>query len=240
MQSVVEFFVHEEAAGRLLVLDIERETDENLWRKLSDFVLPAACRVDLSGIPFPRDGSAQRPAFIDSVARVTSPMDGELLLAKMKEVNSIVSFQLMKAVPAADSYERLTMNELKKVHALMATDLSAHSAALLDQGATVCLARAKTVDEVLARRCFIAQPVALNSPQWLRSAHKGCIRIALSAPHVSDLYEDLRKEGTDTSTMDHERVDACIAEKVLSLLEEDEVVFEKLVLILTYWTSIVK
>jgi hypothetical protein len=40
--------------------------------------------------------------------------------------------------------------------------------------------------------------------------------------------------------MDHERVDACIAEKVLSLLEEDEVVFEKLVLILTYWTSIVK
>merc|ERR1712025_943329 len=95
MQGVVEFFVHEEAAGRLLILDVEGETDEKLWRKLSDFVLPAACRVDLSGIPFPRDGSAQRPAFIDSVARVTSPMDGELLLAKMKEVNSIVSFQLM-------------------------------------------------------------------------------------------------------------------------------------------------
>jgi hypothetical protein len=239
MQAVVEFFVHEEAAGRLLILDIDGETDEMLWRKLSDFALPAACRADMSGIPFPGSGASQRPASL-GVSGMASPMDGELLLGKMKEVNSIISVQLMKASQTANTYDKLTMDELKKVHTLMARDLSEHSAALLDQGATVRLAEGESVFEVLARRCFIAQPVALNSAEWLRSAHMGCIRVALSAPHVSDLYEDLCKERTDTSQMDPEHLEAAIAEKVFTLLHEDKVVLEKLTLILTHWKSFVQ
>jgi hypothetical protein len=156
------------------------------------------------------------------------------LLAKAKEVNSIVSFQLMKVVPKAETYERLTMDELKKVHALMARDLSEHSAALLDQGAAVQLANGETVGSVLTRRCFIAQPVALNSPEWVRSAHKGCIRIALSAPHVSDIYEEICRDKENAS------IDACVAEKVRHMLREDEVVFEKLILILTHWGTFVQ
>jgi hypothetical protein len=241
MQDVVEFFVHEEAAGRLLILDIEGDSDEKLWRKLSDFVLPAACRVDMGGIPFPGRSAAHRPASAgEGVSDMTSPMDGELLLGKMKEVNSIISVQLMKASPTANTYEKLTMDELKKVHALMARDLSEQSAVLVEQGATVCLAQNITVFEVLARRCFIAQPVALNSADWLRSAHLGCIRIALSAPHVSDLYEDLCKDRTNMSQMAAEHLEACIAEKVVALHNEDEVVLEKLMLILTHWKSFVQ
>jgi hypothetical protein len=243
-QDVVEFFVHEEAAGRLLILDIDGETDEKLWRKLSDFVLPPACRVDLSGVPFPREGVAPARAGVGVPASdVASPMDGELLLAKMKEVNSIISFQLMKASQSksdGEAYERLTMDELKKVHALMARDLSAKSAALLEQGATVRFAHGETVEGILARPCFIAQPVALNSPQWLRSAHKGCIRIAISAPHVSDLYEEICKEGKDPSVMPPEGLEACVAEKVRSLNAEDEMVFEKLALIMKHWEAFAK
>jgi len=251
MQGVVEFFVHEEAAGRLLILDLDGETDEKLWRKLTDFVVPAASKgkgkgkgkADLSGIPFPREGSAQNPA-MTRVSSAASPMDGELLLGKMKEVNSIISFQLMKAVrpnSGEEAYDRLTMDELKKVHALMAKDLSEHSGALLDQGATVRLAHGETVKAVLARRCFIAQPVALNSTQWLRSAHKGCIRVAISAPHVSDLYEAICREADgDASKMTAEQLEECVAEKVTSMHCEDELVFEKLTLILMHWGTFFK
>jgi hypothetical protein len=242
-QGLVEFFVHEEAAGRLLILDLEGESDEKLWRKLQDFVLPPTCRVDMSGVQFPRGGDGsprpERPA-----SGLTSPMDGELLLAKMKEVNSILSFQLSKAAPtqsAAEAYERLTMDELKKVHALMAKDLSEHSAALQEQGAYVRLGPGHTVESVLGRRCFIAQPVALNSAQWLRSAHKGCLRVAMSAPHVSDLYEEICKERkASVSQMSADDLEACVAEKVRALVEEDEQVFEKLLLILKHWGTFVK
>merc|ERR1719379_671507 len=141
----------------------------------------------------------------------------------------------MKATKTANMYEKLTMDDLKQVHALMARDLSEHSAALLDQGATVRLT-GETVFEVLARRCFIAQPVALNSAQWLRSAHIGCIRVAMSAPHVSDLYEEICKDRkTASPQMSADELEACVAEKVRALVEEDEQVFEKLLLILKHW-----
>ena len=35
------------------------------------------------------------------------------------------------------------------------------------------------MEEVLSRRCFIAQPVSLNWAQWSRKAYLGVLRLAL-------------------------------------------------------------
>jgi len=217
--AVTEFFVHHRAAHRLLVVDVFKMPDDELWTKLLDFVSPASQGDDrfdpiAKGIPFPRAvvqvagnlTHGKDSNVVKEMGDGTSANDLELLAG---QVNTIVPITLKKRILKNKGYrcERLDLDELKRLHLLLALDCSVFYPRIPDL----------PVDQqrVLAKRCFIAQPVSLNLTAWGRAAYLGVLRLALGAVSIINAVE--RQQGAQ------------------ELLEEDHLVMLKLELLLQQW-----
>lgn len=223
--EVTEFFVHRRAAHRLLVVDVFKMPDEELWTKLMDFVSPVnshgADRFDpiAAKIPFPRAvvqvagnlTHGNESQVVKEAGDGTSANDLELLTG---QVNTIIPITLKKKVlkKKGSSFERLHLEELKRLHLLLALDCSRFTPQITDVSSEQNL--------VLAKRCFIAQPVSLNLTTWGRAAYLGVLRISLGAVSIIDAVE--KKKGPE------------------GLLEQDRVVLLKLDLLLQHWETTMK
>jgi hypothetical protein len=239
LTEVCQFFSQKRSAGKLLVLDMQALSDLEIWKKVLPFVTPAGAvsPVALSAAVAPAEDhvaaasdlvrQAKSPRSDDGVLR-TSVHDAELLSST---VNSIISFELKKPVEGkAGQYESPSVAELKRVHQLMATDLASYAdklRALLPESPQFDDLRARLA-KVLGTRCFIAQPVSLNRPDW--SANIGCLRIAIGAPLVSWCHDQERKELKSLSAPA-----AGLHGGVLQAHKEDTLISEKLVLIMEGW-----
>jgi len=223
--EVTEFFVHHRAARRLLVVDVFQMPDEELWTKLMDFVSPVSShgvdRFDptAAGVPFPRAvvqvaGNLTHGKDSNVVKQTgdgTSPNDLELLTG---QVNTVIPITLKKRVLKSKGYryERLNLDELKRLHLLLALDCSLFVPPI--PGLAADDAR------VLAKRCFIAQPVSLNLTTWGRAAYLGVLRFSLGAVSISKAVE--QQQG------------------VQGLLDEDRLVMLKLEALLQQWDATTK
>jgi len=220
--DVTEFFVHQRAAHRLLVVDVFKMPDDELWTKLLDFVSPVSIHgVDRfnpinAGVPFPRavvqvagnltHGNDSK--VLKTSGDGTSANDLELLTG---QVNTIIPITLKKRVlnKKGCRLERLHLEELKRLHLLLALDCSDFMPPIPDLAASEKM--------VLAKRCFIAQPVSLNLTTWGRAAYLGVLRFSLGAVSIVDAVT--KQQGAD------------------ELLEQDRVVLLKLDVLLQNWVT---
>lgn len=220
-REVSEFFVHRRAADQLLVIDVFKMTDQELWTRMMDFLCePNAARpFDPATNVFPRavvQVSGKITQGGDVTKQVgdifTSANDAELLPG---QINTIVPITLRRKVVKAgkggkegrSSYQRLTIEELHRVHLLMALDCS--------QFLPFVLACGPAGSECLKKRCFIAQPVSLNLTQWSRAAYLGVLRIVLGSSTIVDAVNRKRD--------------------IQDVLKEDEIILQKLTLMLEHW-----
>jgi hypothetical protein len=138
--------------------------------------------------------------------------------ACMFDFNSIVSLKCkvrQQDSDGRDTYERLGLAELKHLHMLMSRDLSSS------------LEADPSTQKLLEQKCFIAQPVQLDT-----SNKKGLtiIRVACGAPMVSWMHEQESTMGpTSEKTL----------EKAVSMaLESDRALFEKMEIVLDNWEAL--
>merc|ERR1711865_1196798 len=98
------------------------------------------------------------------------------------QVNSIIPISLQRRVESSKGdvkYTRLSLDELKRVHVLMARDCSKFEPRLQSPDM-----EPDSVTALLAAQIFIAQPVSLNWSHWSRRAYLGVVRIALGAANI--------------------------------------------------------
>jgi len=139
----------------------------------------------------------------------TSPNDLELLTG---QVNTIVPIVLEKRVLSKSKgyrFERLHLDELKRLHLLLALDCSIFTPKIPGLPSEQQMA--------LARRCFIAQPVSLNLTTWGRAAYLGVLRFALGATSITDAVN--QEKGAP------------------ELLEQDKIVMQKIEVLLINWET---
>jgi hypothetical protein len=216
--EVTKFFVNRRAANQVIFIDLFKMKDHELWSKLMTFVIPDLAKpFDPTEFAFPRsvvqvDGNLTHGGPVvkmEADKPFTSAHDFELLPA---QVNSIIPIELKRRweTPSGQTkYTRLSLVELKRVHACMARDCTTFRPAIESDAATT---------ELLTRRMFIAQPVSLNWSHWQRRAYLGVVRIALGASNLIDAAMD--ENGTAALCEEH---DQCM-EKLALLLENWEVV----------------
>jgi len=146
----------------------------------------------------------------------------------MFAINTIVS--LICRVQGGNPYNLLGLAELKKVHMLMGEDLSGVALSLPNARLEATLPgpygthQVNTIRDVLATRCFIAQPVQLQTGFKFGLT---VIRIAIGAPLVSWIFDKSHR----LSMLDSSGVD-----KVVNLAaQSDFVLLQKLVMLLEHW-----
>jgi len=105
--------------------------------------------------------------------------------------------------------ERLHLDELHRVHLLLALDCTCLTPEIPDLD--------EDDRQALATQCHIAQPVSLNLTQWSRSAFIGVLRIVLGAHNVIKAVE--------------------LSQEVKDVLADDELVIRKLTVILNNWDA---
>jgi hypothetical protein len=135
--------------------------------------------------------------------------DGEI-------VSSIISFELFRR-HAGGIYKQMGEAELKKVHTLMALDLTKQGNFTDHAGAVKALAAVApgvSVAEVLAQPCYTAQPVKLGGGRV-------ALRVAISAPMVTHLA------AAETR-----------AEAFAKVQVEDRLVFAKMTLLCEFWEAL--
>jgi hypothetical protein len=223
LADVTQFFVHRRVSHQLLVVDMFKMKDDELWNRLMEFLLPKdEPRPFSAAEPFPRavvqvSGQLTQGGTVQKAdGQFTSVNDAELLPG---QVNTIIPITLSlktcrspkRAQPAQPRYERLHLDDLHRVHLLLAFDCTQFVPEIPD------LAEADL--KVLASKCFIAQPVSLNLTQWSRSAYIGVLRIVLGAHNIIHAVEH--------------------SQDIQAVLQDDEMVIHKLSLLLENWDTTV-
>jgi len=150
--------------------------------------------------------------------------------AGMFSINTIVS--LVCRVRGGNPYRRLGLAELKKFHTLMSMDLS-KATTVAPQRVEVVLPgpygthEVRDTRDILATKCFIAQPVVLQ-PGFKFGLT--VIRIAIGAPLVSWIFEKSQR----LSILDANGVD-----KVVNLAaQSDFILLQKMIMILELWEEL--
>eukprot|EP00747_Dinoflagellata_sp_TGD_P073422 gnl/TRDRNA2_/TRDRNA2_157892_c0_seq1.p1 gnl/TRDRNA2_/TRDRNA2_157892_c0~~gnl/TRDRNA2_/TRDRNA2_157892_c0_seq1.p1 ORF type:complete len:814 (-),score=150.38 gnl/TRDRNA2_/TRDRNA2_157892_c0_seq1:306-2747(-) len=228
INEVTTFFVHKRAAHQLLIIDVFKMQDAELWSKLMNFVYnegdekPFDCVEE--DYQFPRavvqvSGALVQNAEVEKqTADVhTSANDAELLPG---QVNTVIPIVLKKkkapgmtpkAKAKGDIYERLILDELVRVHELMARDCTQFSPPIKNV--------TEEEKEVLSTRCFIAQPVSLNWSSWSRGAYVGVLRIVLGAVAITEAVN----QGWGAA----------------DLLQKDRIILKKMEILLDNWPDTV-
>mmetsp|Transcript_58761 Transcript_58761/g.135525 ORF Transcript_58761/g.135525 Transcript_58761/m.135525 type:complete len:651 (-) Transcript_58761:250-2202(-) len=128
-------------------------------------------------------------------------------------VNTIVSIALKHGEKNPTA---LTLNQYKLVHRLMAMDLRSFAPQVCQRSRLP----PKCIERLLQTRCFMAQPVTIAKDRHI-------IRVAMSAAFSWECYEQERFFLQDVHGTVHPGIKAS--------LEDDSILFEKLLLILENW-----
>eukprot|EP00397_Hematodinium_sp_SG-2012_P013095 GEMP01013288.1.p1 GENE.GEMP01013288.1~~GEMP01013288.1.p1 ORF type:complete len:630 (+),score=144.10 GEMP01013288.1:368-2257(+) len=119
---------------------------------------------------------------------------------------------------------RLDVAPLRRVHALMARDLS-------PAVEEICKTTTVTDDEriVLAQKCYIGQPVALQNGRQALTF----IRIAAGAPLIIRIFEEAKKlaKAADSGKLEDDAIHAAVKNNVA----QDCLLMRKIIAILTHW-----
>jgi len=131
-------------------------------------------------------------------------------------INTIVSLKLRRPITGGQTVP-LTLEEYKHLHLLMALDLKKYKREVCYKSRLP----SAHVQQLLQTRCFIAQPVTIAKTRHI-------IRVAMSAPCAWECYDQERFFLDNVHGKLHPGVNRA--------LEQDRVVFEKMLLVLENWS----